>query len=95
MVTVRWTVAFLIIVPNVPVTVIVDFPAAAEPLTASVKTLEEVVGFVPKVAVTPVGIPVAARLTSWSKPFVGLMVIVLVPLLPCATDSAVGEALSV
>lgn len=62
--TVRWTVVFLIIVPYVPVIVIVDFPAAADPPTVSVKTLEEVVGFVPNVAVTPVGIPVAARVTS-------------------------------
>jgi hypothetical protein len=54
----------LIIVPYVPVIVIVDFPAAADPPTVSVKTLEEVVGFVPNVAVTPVGIPVAARVTS-------------------------------
>ena len=58
------TVVFLLSVPYVPVMVIVDFPAAAESLTASVKTLEEVVGFVPNVAVTPAGSPVAARVTS-------------------------------
>jgi hypothetical protein len=63
-VTVSLIVVFLISVPYVPVMVIVDFPAAAEPLTASVTTLEEVAGFVPNVAVTPAGSPLAARVTS-------------------------------
>ena len=58
------TVVFLLSVPYVPVMVIVDFPVAAESLIANVNTLEEVVGFVPNVAVTPLGSPVAARVTS-------------------------------
>ncbi len=44
--------------------VIVDFPVAADPLTVSVNTLVEVVGLVLNVAVTPVGTPLALRVTS-------------------------------
>lgn len=43
--------------------VIVDFPTAAEPLTCNVNVLLEVVGFGLKVAVTPVGRPVAFSVT--------------------------------
>ncbi len=63
-VTVSLTFAFLLRVPYVPSMVIVDFPVAADPLTVSVNTLVEVVGFVLNVAVTPVGIPLAVRVTS-------------------------------
>jgi len=44
--------------------VIVDFPVAAEPLTVSVSVLLVVVGSVLNDAVTPLGIPVALRVTS-------------------------------
>ena len=47
-----------------PSIVIVDFPVAADPLTVSVNTLVEVVGLVLNVAVTPLGIPLAVRVTS-------------------------------
>ena len=58
------TFAFLLRVPYVPSMVIVDFPVAADPLTVSVNTLVEVVGLVLNVAVTPVGTPLALRVTS-------------------------------
>jgi hypothetical protein len=48
----------------VPVTVIVDFPTAAESLTASVKMLVVVAGSVLKEAVTPLGTPVVVRVTA-------------------------------
>ena len=45
-----------------------------------------------KVTVTPVGWPVADRATAASKPPEMAVVIVDVPLLPCTTETAVGEA---
>ena len=62
--TVSLTVVFLLRVPYVPVMVIVDLPVAAEPLTLRVSVLVEVVGLMLNNAVTPVGIPLAARVTS-------------------------------
>jgi len=44
--------------------VIVDFPAAAEPLTLSVKVLVDVAGLVLNDAVTPLGSPLALSVTS-------------------------------
>ena len=58
------TVVLWLRLPDVPVTVIFVFPTAAESLTASVKVLVEVVGLGVSVAVTPVGAPVALRVTS-------------------------------
>ena len=78
-----------------PVMVIVDWPVAVEPLTVSVNVLVEVVGLVLNDAATPLGIPLALRVTSLSKPPAGTIVIVLVPLLPCATVTMLGEAVSV
>ena len=62
--TVSLTVVFLLRVPYVPVMVIVDLPVAAEPLTLRVSVLVEVVGLMLNNAVTPVGIPLATRVTS-------------------------------
>jgi len=45
-----------------------------------------------KEAVTPVGRPEAASATVPVNPFVGVTVIVLVPLAPCATVKEEGEA---
>lgn len=58
----------------------------------NVTTLVEVVGFVPKVAVTPAGRPDAESDTEPVNPFSGLTVMVLLPLLPCVTLSEVGDA---
>jgi len=49
--------------PYVPVTVRVDSPVAAEPLTASVNVQVEVAGLGLKDAVTPLGSPLARRVT--------------------------------
>jgi len=68
--------------PDVPVTVTVAAPVVAVPFAVSVKMLEEVAGFVPNVAVTPFGTPVADKVTLLVKPFDGVMAMVLVPALP-------------
>ena len=58
-------------------------PVVAEALAVSVRVLVLVVGFGLNDAVTPLGrVDVTDRLTLPVKPFVGLTVIVLVPLLP-------------
>ena len=62
--TVSLILAFSVLVPDTPLIVIVDFPVAAEPLTVSVSVLVVVVGSVLNDAVTPLGIPVALRVTS-------------------------------
>lgn len=72
--------------------VIVDVPIDAVFLTLSANVLLEVAGFGLIDAVTPAGSPLAFRATFLSKAFVGLMVIALVPLLPCATARVSGEA---
>jgi len=61
-------------------------PAVAALLAANVKTL------LAKVAVTPLGRPVAAKLTALVKPPEGVIVIVSVPLAPCATVRLLGVA---
>ena len=66
--------------PEVPVMVTVDVPAVAELLAFSVRTLDPVVGLVPKDAVTPVGKPEAARVTLPANPPTSDTVIVSVPL---------------
>jgi hypothetical protein len=48
-----------------------------------------------KVAVTPVGWPVALRATAELKPPDTVVVIFEEPLLPCTTETEVGEAASV
>ena len=62
--TVSFTFVCLTKVPYVPSMVIVDFPVAVEPLTDSVKVLEEVAGLGLNEAVTPLGSPVAVKVTS-------------------------------
>src|SRR5208337_1686931 len=81
--------------PDVPVMVTVAAPVVAELLAVSVRVLVVVVAVGLKDAVTPLGRPEAAKLTLPVKPFWPFTVIVLVPLLPWATDKAVGFADSV
>jgi hypothetical protein len=78
--------------PEVPVMVTVAVPVVAVALAVSVTTLVDVVGLVPKLAVTPDGKPDADKLTLPLKPFTGLTVMVLAPLLPCVTVTLAGEA---
>ncbi len=60
--------------------------------TVIVRVLVEVVGFGLKFNVTPLGAPVALRLTLPVNPLTGTTVIVLVPLLPCWTLIELGLA---
>ena len=60
------------------VTVVV--PGVAPLVAVNVSELVPVVGFVPKLAVTPLGRPDAAKLTLPLKPFMPVTMIVLDPL---------------
>jgi hypothetical protein len=94
-VTVRLSVVVSVRLPDVPVMVTVDWPAAAELLAVSVSVLVVVVLVGLNDAVTPVGSPEAARLTLPVKPPEGVTVIVLVLFPPCATLTLLGDAESV
>jgi len=60
----------------------VDVPVVAVELAVKVSTLVEVVGLVPKVAVTPLGSAEVESVTDPVKPFDGVTVMVLLPLEP-------------
>lgn len=90
--TVRAMVVEWLSVPEVPVTVTVAAPVVAVALAVRVKTLVEVAGLVPKLAVTPAGRPEAERLTLPVNPPEGVTVIVLFPAVPCVTVRLAGEA---
>lgn len=79
-------------VPDVPVMVTFDVPVVAVELAVNVTTLVDVVGLVPKVAVTPAGKPDAERLTEPVKPFRSVTDTVLLPLLPWVTLNEEGDA---
>jgi hypothetical protein len=76
----------------VPVTVTVAAPKVAEPEAVSVSTLLLVAEGGLKLAVTPVGNPVAVRATALVNPFVGLMVTVVIQLMERLTVKLVGLA---
>lgn len=94
--TVRVTVVAFVTPPPVPVTVMVYVPFAVVVSTVSVKVEVPEPGAAIdaglKVAVTPAGWPVADKATAESKPFKAAVAIFEVPLLPCATETEVGEA---
>jgi hypothetical protein len=91
--TVRPTGVVRVRPPPVPVTVIVAAPSVAVLDTERVRTLlAPVAGFVPKLAVTPPGNPLALNVTPSVKPPLRVTVIVLVPLATRATVRLVGEA---
>jgi len=85
--TVSAMVAVSVRLPEVPVMVTVTGPpVAAVPVAVSVSTLVPVVvGLGLKLALTPLGSPVAVSVTPPLKPFAGVTVIVSVAVLPCAT----------
>lgn len=93
--TVRLMVVVWLSDPETPVTVTVAVPVVAVELAVRVRTLLDVVGFVPKLAVTPAGNPDAESVTDPVKPFTGFTVMVLVPLLPWVTVKELGDADSV
>lgn len=89
---VRLIVVVCVSVPEVPVMVMVLVPVVAVLLAVKVRTLVEVVGFVPNVAVTPLGRAEFESVTDPVKPLEGVTVIVLLPLVPCLTVRLAGEA---
>lgn len=90
--TVRLIVVVCVKLPAVPVTVTVAVPVAALEVAVSVKVVELVAGFGLNEAVTPLGKPEPDRDTLPLKPFAGVMVIVLLPLDPCAMVRLFGDA---
>ena len=78
--------------PDVPVMVTVTVPVVAVLLAVSVNMLVVVVGLTLKDAITPLGSPDADKLTPPVKPFCGVTVMVLVPLVPCAIVKLLGDA---
>jgi hypothetical protein len=89
---VRAMVVVWLIDPLVPVIVTVDVPVVAVLDAVSVNTLVPIVGFVPNVAVTPLGRLLALNVKQLFKPLVGATVIVLVPIYPLFTVRLVGFA---
>lgn len=81
--------------PELPVMVTATVPVVAVPLAVSVNVLVVDVGLGLKDAVTPLGRPVADKLTLPLKPFCGVMVIELRPLPPCGIVTLLGDAESV
>lgn len=69
--------------PDVPRIVTTVVPIGAVPVAVSVNVLVFVVLLGLKDAVTPLGNPEAENVTLPVKPFFGVIVIVLVPLVPC------------
>ena len=78
----RETVAVLVRLPDVPVTVSVTVPIVAVPVADRVKRLVLVAGFVAKTALTPLGSPEAVKFTLPLNPLRGLMVMVVEPTAP-------------
>src|SRR5215472_12241150 len=83
-VTVTDTFVVLVKLPELPVIVTFPVPAGAVPLAVKVNVLVVVVLPGLNEAVTPLGNPDALRLTLPLKPFCGVIVMVLVPLVPGA-----------
>lgn len=91
-VTVSATVVVRVVVPDVPVMVIVDAPAAAVLDADNVRVeLVPVADAGLKLAVTPLGNPLAVRATAPVKPPERVMAIDTVPLEPRATESVPGD----
>jgi hypothetical protein len=92
---VRKTEVVFVKVPEVPVMVTVTVTGAAVVLAVSVNVLVPVVLVGLKEAVTPLGRPEAEKLTLLLKPFCGVTVIVLVPLVPWVSAKLLGDAESI
>jgi hypothetical protein len=90
--TVRVTRVVCVKLPEIPVTVNPTVMLAAVLLADSVRVLVPVVLGGLKTAVTPLGKPGTDKPTLLLNPFIGAMVIVLVPLAPCAIVTLLGEA---
>ena len=86
------TVAVALELPEMPVTVTLEVPTAAVPVADSVKRLPDVAGFVPKMALTPLGRPDTLKFTLLLNPFRGLIAIVVESDAPCSRARLVGDA---
>ena len=75
-----------------PVTVTVTVPVVAVLLAIRVNVLEAVAGFGLNKKVTPLGRPEADKLTVPLKPFCGVTVTLLVPVVPWVTFKLPGDA---
>ena len=91
----RETVVLFVKLPDTPVTVTVTVPVASVLLAVSVKVLLLAVLLGLNEAVTPLGRPVADKLTLLLKPFNGVTVMVLAPAAPCTIVTLLGEEESV
>jgi hypothetical protein len=92
-VTVNEMVVLAVVVPDVPVIVTVEVPAATPEFAVSVSTLLVVDDVGLNAAVTPLGRPVAVNVTVPVNPPTGFTVIVLVPPAPPGViDKLLGEA---
>ena len=80
--TVSAMVVVAVSVPEAPLMGMVEAPAAAVAATVNVTTLVVVAGLVPKATVTPVGNPVADRVTLPANGLMSVTVIVSVPVAP-------------
>ena len=78
--------------PDVPVTITLNVPIAAELDAVRVRLVLDVVGLMPKAGVTPLGNPETLKVTLPLNPFAGLMVMVVEPNDPCSTVKVMGEA---
>src|SRR5579859_984630 len=90
--TVSEIVVVLVIVPELPVIVTLAVPVVALLLVVSVKVLLLEAGVGLKDAATPLGNPLAEKLTFPVNPFSSKMFTVVVTLLPCTTVKLPGEA---
>jgi hypothetical protein len=90
--TVSVMVALLLRLADVPVMVIENVPITAPFVADKFKRLVAVAGFVPKLAVTPLGRPETIRLTGLVKPFRGLTLMVVEPAAPWRKVKLAGEA---
>jgi hypothetical protein len=90
-VTVRLIVTVSLRLPDFPVIVRVDGPAAAEAAAASVRMQVFVVEPELNDPTTPLGRTEVLNVTVLAKPFCGVNVRVLLPVAPCAMLRAVGE----
>jgi hypothetical protein len=92
-VTVRETVVVSLVLPEVPVTVMLYVPVTADEATAivMVEVPAPVIEVGLKLTVTPVGWPVADKVTVESKPPVTVLLMVELPELPCATETEASE----
>ena len=78
--------------PDVPVMVTIVVPVVAVLLAVNVRALLPVVGFVPNLAVTPLGSVDVDRVTLPEKLLIGLTVIVSALLvLPCVTVKLLAD----